>query len=190
MAENTLDINQYFKSLTLNDKRRERLFVDMMNTLYKTPGESILNASGSRNEAKKIYRLLNHLEELSDHVLESIAMTTMTKAVAAAEKSERVLFIQDTTSISYGHRNIDGMGYDCDSSQKGRNVHSCIAMTESGIALGMIHQETRTREKQKRVSNEKQGNRRQGKFPLDQYRSGRAKTGISSECNYGLPINM
>lgn len=150
MAENTLDINQYFKSLTLNDKRRERLFVDMMNTLYKTPGESILNASGSRNEAKKIYRLLNHLEELSDNVLESIAMATMTKAAAAAEKGERVLFIQDTTSISYGHRNIDGMGYYCDSSQKGMNVHSCIATTESGIALGMLHQETRTREKQKR----------------------------------------
>ena len=155
MAGNTIDTNQYFESLVLNDKRREQLFADMMNTLYKAPGESILNASGSRSEAKKIYRLVNHLEEQSDNVMESIALATMTKAKAASRQDQRILFIQDTTSISYGHRNIEGMGCYCDSSQKGMNVHSCIATTESGIALGMVHQETCTREKQK--SNRKKG---------------------------------
>jgi len=109
MSRNTIDTNEYFQSLVLNDKRREQLFADMMNTLYKAPGKSILNASGSRGEA-----------------------------------------IQDTASISYEHRNIGGMGYYCDSSQKGMNVHSCIATTESGTALGMVYQETRTREKQKK----------------------------------------
>ncbi len=149
MTENTLDTNQYFNSLNLNDKRREKFFVDMMNILYKAPGESILNASGSREKAKKIYRLLNHIEELSDNVLESIATATMAKVKIATEQGERVLFIQDTTSISYGYRKIEGMGYYCDSSRKGMNVHSCIAVTESGIVLGMVHQETQTREKQK-----------------------------------------
>ena len=43
--ENIFDINQYFKFLTLNDKHREQLFGDMINTLYKTPKESILNIS-------------------------------------------------------------------------------------------------------------------------------------------------
>jgi len=149
MSRKTIDTNQYFQSLVLNDKRREQLFADMMNTLYKVPGESIPNVSGSRGESKKLYRLVNHLEELSDNVMENIALATMTKADAAARQGERILFIQDTTSISYGHRNIEGMGYYCDSSQKGMNVHSCIAITESGIALGMLHQEARTREKQK-----------------------------------------
>lgn len=149
MTGNTIDVNEYFKSLTLNDQRRERLFADMMNKLYKAPGESILNASGSRSEAKKIYRLINHLEEVSNDVLESIAIATMAKAEIIAKQGEKLLFIQDTTSISYGYRNIEGMGYYCDSKQKGMNVHSCIATTESGIALGMIHQETHTREKRK-----------------------------------------
>jgi len=53
MTENTLDINQYFSSLTLNNKRREKFFADMMNTLYKAPEKSILNASSSREKAKK-----------------------------------------------------------------------------------------------------------------------------------------
>lgn len=66
-----------------------------------------------------------------------------------AEKGERVLFSQDTKSVSCGHRNIEGMGYYCDSKQKGMNVHSCIAATESGIALGLVHQETHTREQRK-----------------------------------------
>ena len=150
MAGNTIDINQYFQSLTLDDKRREQLFANMMNILYKAPEESILNASGSRNEAKKIYRLVNHLEEQPDNVLESIALATIIKSEAAAKQGERVHFIQDTTSISYGYRNIEGMGYYCDSSQKGMNVHSCIAVTESGIALGMVHQKSHTREKTKK----------------------------------------
>ena len=82
--------------------------------------------------------------------MESVALATMSKAAAAAKQGERILFIQDTTSVSYRHRNIEGMGYYCDSIQKGRNVPSCIATTESGIALGLVHQETHTREKQKR----------------------------------------
>jgi len=73
----------------------------------------------------------------------------MAKVKTATEQGERVLFIQDTTSISYGYRKIEGMGYSCDSSQKGMNVHSCIAVTESEIVLGMVHQETQIREKQK-----------------------------------------
>ena len=41
------------------------------------------------------------------------------------------------------------MGYYCDSSRKGMNVHSYIAVIESGIALGMVRQESHTRKKQK-----------------------------------------
>lgn len=108
MTEKTFDTNQYFSSFTLNDKRREKFFPEMMDT---SPGESILNASGSREKAKKIYRLLNHIEELSDNVLESIAEATMKKVKIVTEQGERVLFIQDTTSISYGYRKIEGMGY-------------------------------------------------------------------------------
>lgn len=44
---------------------------------------------------------------------------------------------------------MDGMGYDCDSEQKGRMVHSCIAVTESGLPVGIIHQEAFTRKKRK-----------------------------------------
>jgi len=77
------------------------------------------------------------------------------KVMTYVRKYKRVLFIQDTTSIFYGYRKNEGMGYYCDSSQKGMNVHSCIAVAENGIVPGMVHQETNTREKQK--NNTKKG---------------------------------
>lgn len=41
------------------------------------------------------------------------------------------------------------MGCYCDSEQKGMLVHSCIAVTESGLPVGIIHQEAFTRKKHK-----------------------------------------
>ena len=41
------------------------------------------------------------------------------------------------------------MGYYCDSEQKGMMVHSCIAVTESRLPIGIIHQEAFTRKKRK-----------------------------------------
>ena len=41
------------------------------------------------------------------------------------------------------------MGYYCDSEQRGMMVHSCIAVTENGLPIGMVHQEALTREKRK-----------------------------------------
>ena len=46
---------------------------------------------------------------------------------------EKILLLQDTTSIRFGNRKgIDGMGYYCDSEQRGMLVHSCIAVTQAG----------------------------------------------------------
>lgn len=54
-----------------------------MNILYQRPDESILNAVGSRDGAKEIYRLINRLEEQSESIVEA----TMAKAAARGGKS-------------------------------------------------------------------------------------------------------
>lgn len=50
-----------FDLLALNDKRWERLFAKMMNILYQTLDESILNARRQPDWRQKMYRLSNHL---------------------------------------------------------------------------------------------------------------------------------
>lgn len=60
-----------------------------------------------------------------------------------------ISFWSDTTSVSFGMRDIPGMGHYCDSPQKGMNVHSAIALTSSGVPIGLMHQEASTREKRK-----------------------------------------
>ena len=66
---------------------------------------------------------------------------------------EKILLIQDTTELSFGYR--DGrknMGYYCDSKQKGMLAHSCIAVTQKGLVLGLLHQEYRTRKQRKNTT--------------------------------------
>lgn len=68
-----------------------------------------------------------------------------------------ILLIQDTTSISYGNRKaIEGMGYYCDSAQRGMLVHSCIAVTDTGIPVGLLFQEAFTRIERKDSSQTKE----------------------------------
>ena len=67
--------------------------------------------------------------------------------------NEKILLIQDTTELSFGYRDgIENMGYYCDSKQKGMLAHSCIAVTQKGLVLGLVHQEYITRKQRKNTT--------------------------------------
>ena len=51
------------------------------------------------------------------------------------------------------------MGYHCSSEQRGMLVHSCIAVTDQGIPLGLLYQEANTRETRKDDSETKEQKR-------------------------------
>ena len=68
-----------------------------------------------------------------------------------------LLAVQDTTSVGFGDRkSIKGMGYYCSTEQKGMLLHTCIAVTDQGIPLGILYQETNTRETRKDDSETKE----------------------------------
>jgi hypothetical protein len=80
-----------------------------------------------------------------------------------------LLAIQDTTAVNYDtHKKMAGLGYNCEKSL-GINVHSCLLVTPSGIPIGLIDQNTTTREtnsdprsphqKNKRKIQDKESNR-------------------------------
>ena len=140
-----------FFGLQFSDKRLQKRFFKMMDSFFQRPGKSILSACGSRSQAKAVYRLLANDRLSYEELLNSISQATLQKIQQLS--NEKILLIQDTTELSFGYRNgIENMGYYCDSKQKGMLVHSCIAVTQKGLVLGLLHQEYRTRKQRKNTT--------------------------------------
>ena len=137
-----------FFQLTFRDKRLKQRFFQIMDDFAENPQESVLSASATRSSAKAAYRFLGKEVLTYEDVLNSISKATIEKLLQIETKE--ILLIQDTTAVSFGNRrNIEGMGYYCDSAQKGMLVHSCIAVTDTGLPVGLIFQEIITRSTRK-----------------------------------------
>lgn len=148
MKDGIYDWGKEFLDLNLGDKRLYNRLEKIMTSIAAAPSQSVFLAAGSRSAAKAAYRFLSNDSIDENVLLDSIAAATKEKIKQF--EATTILCIQDTTSISFGNRtNIQDMGYYCDSEQKGMNVHSCIAVTQDGLPLGILHQQSHTRKSRK-----------------------------------------
>lgn len=144
-----------FYEVKLSDQRLKNRLFKIMDSFWESPDKSTWAASGSRDCAKAAYRFWNNHDVSREELLNSISRATSEKMKET--EAERFLIIQDTTAVSFGNRKaIKNMGYYCNSEQKGMLVHSCIAVTDQGVPLGLVYQETNTREAKKDDSQTKE----------------------------------
>lgn len=137
-----------FVDINFTDQRLKSRFFKIIDAFAASSGKSTWAATGSRSSAKAAYRFFSNSEISKDELLDSISRATVEKIKCA--DAEWILAVQDTTAVGFGDRKaIQGMGYYCSTEQRGMLVHSCIAVTDQGIPLGIIYQETNTREKPK-----------------------------------------
>lgn len=147
-----------FVDINFTDQRLKSRFFKIIDAFAASPGKSTWAATGSRSSAKAAYRFFSNSEISKDELLDSISRATVEKIKCA--DAEWILAVQDTTAVGFGDRKaIQGMGYYCSTKQRGMLVHSCIAVTDQGIPLGIIYQETNTREKPKDDSQTKEQKR-------------------------------
>lgn len=147
-----------FVDINFTDQRLKSRFFKIIDAFAASPGKSTWAATGSRSSAKAAYRFFSNSEISKDELLDSISRATVEKIKCA--DAEWILAVQDTTAVGFGDRKaIQGMGYDCSTEQRGMLVHSCIAVTDQGIPLGIIYQEANTREKPKDDSQTKEQKR-------------------------------
>lgn len=164
-----IDWTGEFEGVNLGDKRLKKRLFRIMDAFAEAPEESVFAAAGNRSQAKAIYRFLNNDAVKFDGLLDSISKATVARMQRA--ECERVLLLQDTTAVSYGHRTgIEGMGYYCDSKQKGMLVHSCLAVTDNGVPLGLTDQRDWTRQSLKNDTGTKEARKLR---PIDEKESGR-----------------
>jgi hypothetical protein len=111
-----------------------------MSDLAEQPDKSVWLASGSRANAKAVYRMLKNERFEKESVL-----SAHRDAVSARSESRVLLAVQDTMSVNYNtHTETEGLGYNCDKTL-GVNVHSCLLLTTDGIPLGLLDQSVFTR---------------------------------------------
>lgn len=147
-----------FVDINFTDQRLKSRFFKIIDAFAASPGKSTWAATGSRSSAKAAYRFFSNSEISKDELLDSISRAIVEKIKCA--DAEWILAVQDTTAVGFGDRKaIQGMGYYCSTEQRGMLVHSCIAVTDQGIPLGIIYQETNTREKPKDDSQTKEQKR-------------------------------
>lgn len=147
-----------FVDINFTDQRLKSRFFKIIDAFAASPGKSTWAATGSRSSAKAAYRFFSNSEISKDELLDSISRATVEKIKCA--DAEWILAVQDTTAVGFGDRKaIQGMGYYCSTEQRGMRVHFCIAVTDQGIPLGIIYQETNTREKPKDDSQTKEQKR-------------------------------
>ena len=141
------DINKEFEAIEFNSKRLKARFIKTMEKLEKDPEHSILTSMGSRSEAKAVYRMLGNEKFSCEEIQRVHKASTIERMIDNQEQI--ILAVQDTTSVNYHtHNKTKGLGYNSEKT-RGINVHSCLAMTTEGIALGILDQHFYTRENMK-----------------------------------------
>ena len=135
-----------FKTLGINCGRTINRFIRTMITLSDKIRESIAAASDNKAEAKAIYRLIDNNKVTEEVVLKAHRKATIQRMKESGEQI--ILSIQDTTTLNYtSHKETEGLGdFGATIDSRGLIVHSALAVTTQGIAIGLLDQKIWTRD--------------------------------------------
>ena len=166
-GKQTFNMENEFSGLDCNSSRLEKRFIRTMETLSKQPDKSIWSCSENRAEAKAIYRLLNNESLNREEILKAHREATVRRI---AQQGGTILAVQDTTSLNYSnHEKTEGIGYISDKTL-GVNIHSCLAVSAEGLALGILDQRHYSRAQAKDSSRSHDGKKARALEEKESYR--------------------
>lgn len=126
----------------LGDARLDERLMTMVADLSERPDSSVPLFSGSWAKTKAAYRFWDNLKVTPRGILQSHVERTVHRAF----EHDVVLVAQDTTEINLtSHPKTSGVGYLASSKCRGFLVHSLLAMSPTGVPLGLVGQQHWTR---------------------------------------------
>jgi len=125
-----------------NDERLNKRAVEIGATLLQHPQESIPQANGSWKKTKATYRFFANGKVQSKHMLDAHREQIRLRL----GKEDIVLVAQDTSTLNLSGRKIAGVGSISGGTSTGLFVHSGLAMTITGIPLGIATQKIYARD--------------------------------------------
>jgi len=137
-------VTEELATLKLKDKRLEKRAEEIVRQMAKNPSGSIPEFSKNKYGAKATYRFLENEKSDVEQLIESQRKATLKRM--GGEK--RVLCMHDTSDVELSHYpSIKGQG----SLPRGRGkrsgflMHNTMAVSEEGVPLGLLAQQTWTR---------------------------------------------
>jgi hypothetical protein len=129
----------------LGDLRLNRRLVKLVDDLLNTPEASVPQASGDWAATKAAYRFWDNPRVNPHDIHAAHRQSTLERLPDHADQT--LLAIQDTTSFDFtDHPQTTGLGYLAHSKRSGIWLHSTLAVSGSGVPLGLLDQQTWTRD--------------------------------------------
>jgi Transposase DNA-binding/Transposase Tn5 dimerisation domain len=130
-----------FPGLKLGDKRRNERFVSIINNISRQPGSSIPKYNESWYDTKATYEFFKN---------EDVCLSALQKAIelyggSKVEGLKKILVAHDFCQISYNNLQSEGLGYLANKDGRGIITYNSIAISEDGIPLSLLHQDSFTR---------------------------------------------
>ena len=134
---------QETESANFGDKRLNKRYGSLLNSLSSSPNKSIPASCKGWGETIAAYRFFNH-----ENVNEAGILAPHRKATLDRIRKEQIVLIpQDTTQIDFtGRQSLSGIGYLSKETGQGFYLHPCIAVTPSRCCLGVVDIQTWTRD--------------------------------------------
>jgi len=133
---------QEFGACELGDPRRTRRLVKIVGDQAAQPSGSYSQAAGgNRYDLKGYYRFLN--SEREDLNVQSLLQTHRQQTIRRMKQESTVLIVQDTTELNFSTRtHCEGLGQigtnQTGAQSRGLDLHSCLAVGQSGLPLGVL----------------------------------------------------
>jgi len=133
-------VHHELSTLALGDKRRNDRVMVMTSQFAERPGASIPEVCGSDAGLKAAYRLFDNGEIKSQALLQPHIEATIKRM----QQQPVVLALQDTTTLNYSnHPCTEGLGPIVSRrNSRGYFLHTTLAVSPSGVALGCLAAET------------------------------------------------
>jgi Transposase DNA-binding/Transposase Tn5 dimerisation domain len=132
-----------FGGAALGDQRRTDRLAAAASVLAEHPRESLPEACEDAAMLKGVYRLLENAAVRPEAMLASHVLATLGRVGGAP----LVLAVQDTTDLDYSaHRATTGLGAIGNGFGRGLLLHTTLALTPDGVPLGLLAQESWTRD--------------------------------------------
>lgn len=133
-------VKDEFQQADFGDKRLYLRLLVVARHFAQHPESSINQSSGVWSKTKAAYRFFDNKKVTHEMVLKAHQRRVLDRI---AQRSEPVLIVQDTTFLNYSHMQCDqslGPIGELKASSMGLIMHNSLALTETGLALGLISQ--------------------------------------------------
>lgn len=144
-----LAVESEFHGCEFGDKRLNKRVKNLASTISENPETSLHAACGSATDSKAAYRFLQSEKVRPSGLLSAHVSKTVERI---AEQNDDILIVHDTTDLIYTHYpSVEDLGVlhkakGFEGGVKGMMLHNSIAVTRSGVPLGVLRQTFYTNE--------------------------------------------